>query len=64
MCSSDLLASAGRLDEAVAELRRAVELKPDSAELHRLLAQALFESGRMPEATAERAAAERLQAKP
>jgi len=45
-----LLARAGRLDEAVAELETALKLKPDYAEAHHNLALVLTQQGRESEA--------------
>jgi protein O-mannosyl-transferase len=47
------LASNGRMDEAVREMRIAVELEPDSHECHFRLATLLRELGRIDEANAE-----------
>ena len=42
----------GKLDEATASYRRALELKPDYAEAYNNLANALWEQGKIPEAEA------------
>jgi tetratricopeptide (TPR) repeat protein len=46
------LRNKGQLDEAIAKLRRAIELKPDLAEVHRNLSNALCDKGRFDEAIA------------
>ena len=51
----------GKLDEAVAEYRAAIRLKPDYAEAHYNLGIALTDQGKLDEAVAEYRAAIRLQ---
>ncbi len=50
--SATALAEQGKLDEAVASYRRALELKPDFAEAHYNLANALSDQGKLEEALA------------
>ncbi|MDE3084797.1 MAG: tetratricopeptide repeat protein, partial [Verrucomicrobiota bacterium] len=47
------LLKAGHTDEAIAELRKAVQLDPDSAQIRTILAHALVQAGRSDEAIAQ-----------
>ena len=47
------LAQAGRLDEAIVQYQKALEIYPDSAEAHNNLGSALFQKGRVDEAIAQ-----------
>ncbi len=48
-----VLWQAGRLDDAEAEARRAIELAPDTANHHGILARVLWQAGRLGDAEAE-----------
>ena len=54
------LAVEGKLDEAIAEYRAAIRIKPDLAEAHSSLGVALAEQGKLDEAIAEYRAAIRM----
>jgi tetratricopeptide (TPR) repeat protein len=47
------LVQAGRLDEAIVQYQKALEIYPDSAEAHNNLGSALFQKGRVDEAIAQ-----------
>jgi predicted Zn-dependent protease len=53
------LLRAGRVDEAIPALQRAVQLQ-DTADVHRLLAQAYSTLGQRPESDAQAALAQRV----
>jgi Flp pilus assembly protein TadD len=53
-------AQSGQTEDAIAQLRMAIELAPEDAAPHALLAQLLSQAGRMAEAIAEQKAALRL----
>jgi protein O-mannosyl-transferase len=58
---ADALAAAGRLDDAIAQRREAVRLKPEESTFHYNLGVSLAQAGRFGEAAAAYSAAEHLQ---
>ena len=62
--SGNDLRDKGKLDEAMAEYRKAVEIYPDCAPLHYSLAQALLDKGQWDESIAENRKALELDRRP